>query len=69
MIAEAIIRKDGLFIKGYKPDKQGKRITVRIEQLPEQSAPPTCRGILQKFAKKELISKEANAWKNRVRDE
>ena len=69
MIAEAVVQKDGVFIKGFKPSTYEKVITVRIEQVPSTKKQASPRGILHKYANAALMAKEAGAWKSRVKDE
>lgn len=68
MITEAIVRKDGIFVKGFKPSTRSGKITVHVEQL-NSGKLPSCRGILSRYANKKLIPTEKDAWRKRVRDE
>ncbi len=68
MIVEAIVKKGGVFIKGYKPRQSSGKIMLKVEQVPITEG-KSCRGILHKYSDKTLIGKEKEAWRSNVRDE
>jgi hypothetical protein len=62
MIAEAIVQKDGLFIKGYKPSSKGARIVVHVEEIGKKTH-ESCRGLLARYRNPSLIEHEKNGWR------
>jgi hypothetical protein len=68
MITEAIVQKDGLFIKGYKPSRKGARVVVHVEEVSEKKQ-GSCRGMLSRYKNPSLIKQEKQAWRKKVRDE